>query len=76
MRGRPADRAWLALAAGVVVWDAGCKSDEMLSDASRRYTVAQPVVWRFVVLYTAGHLIHLWSPKWDGFTWLAKLFGR
>jgi hypothetical protein len=73
---RPADRAWLALGVGVIVWDAVCPRDEMLSEASARYVRARPVLWPAAIIYTAGHLMHIWRPKYDLFTVLARLFGR
>lgn len=73
---RPADKAWLALGAGVLAWEAVAGSGELLSDASARYTAARPLLWRGVVLYTAGHLIHVWPDKLDLFNLSARLFGR
>ncbi|CNL41045.1 Bacteriophage protein [Mycobacterium tuberculosis] len=73
---RPADKAWIGLALGVLVWDVAAKPGEMLSEASERYAAARPLLWRAVVLYTAGHLIHAWPDKLDLFNLSARLFGR
>lgn len=73
---RPADRAWLTIAAGVVAWDASCRDGEMLSDASARYTHAHPVLWPLLVIYTSGHLLHIWPANADLFTLLARWLGR
>ncbi|MEE3066549.1 MAG: hypothetical protein VYA67_21845 [Actinomycetota bacterium] len=73
---RPSDKAWLALAAGVIAWDAACPAGEMLSEASARYTRARPIVWPAGIIYTAGHLMHIWPARFDLFTLVAKLFGR
>lgn len=73
---RPSDRAWIALAAGIITWDACCPIGEMLSEASARYTRSHPVVWPLVVGYTAGHLVHVWPERFDLFTRLARLLGR
>jgi hypothetical protein len=73
---RPADRAWLALAAGVVAWDVGCPRGELLSEASARYTKARPVLWPIVVAYVAGHLVHVWPTRCDPLSVLARSFGR
>lgn len=73
---RPADRAWVALAAGVVAWDVLCGDDEMLSQASRRYTEARPVLWSAAVIYVAGHLLHRWPERYDPLSGLARAFGR
>jgi hypothetical protein len=73
---RPADRAWLALAGGVIAWDAACPRGEMLSEASSRYTRARPVLWPAVVVYVAGHLVHVWPMRCDPLSVLARSFGR
>ena len=73
---RPSDRAWIALAAGVIAWDAFSPDDEMLSDASRRYTDSHRVLWPLAIGYTAGHLVHVWPERFDLFTQAARLFGR
>lgn len=73
---RPADRAWLVLGAGVAIWDIACDPDEMLSAASSRYTKARPLLWRLVVIYVAGHLIHCWPERVDLLSGLARAFGR
>jgi hypothetical protein len=48
----------------------------MLSEASARYTAAHRVLWPTVVVYTAGHLIHVWPERCDLFTRIARLSGR
>jgi hypothetical protein len=60
---RPADRAWLTLAAGVLIWDVACPNDEMLSEASRRYAKSHPVAAYGVIASVALHLTSL-LPKW------------
>ena len=72
---RPSDRAWLVLGAGVVAWDALCPADEMLSEASARYTRARPLLWYPTVIYIAGHLVHVWGRR-DPLSALARSFGR
>lgn len=73
---RPGDKAWLALAAGVLAWDWMCPRGEMLSEASARYKAARPVLWPAAIVYTAGHLWHVWPEEYDLFTRAARLFGR
>lgn len=72
---RPADRAWLTLAAGVIAYDACCPRGEMLSEASARYTDSHRLVWSATVLYFAGHLLHVWGQH-DPLTRLAAALGR
>ncbi|OIN79786.1 DUF7427 family protein [Mycobacterium malmoense] len=73
---RPSDKAWLALAAGVLAWDAVCPRGEMLSEASARYMGARPILTGAIIIYTAGHLMHVWPRRGDLFTMSATLFGR
>jgi hypothetical protein len=53
---RPADRAWITLAVGVVAWDVLCEPGEMLSEASARYAKKHPVVAYAVIGSVAAHL--------------------
>jgi hypothetical protein len=69
---RPADRAWLALAASVIAYEVACPRGELLSEASARYAKARPVLWHSTIVYTAGHLMHVWPAKFDLFTVLAR----
>jgi hypothetical protein len=64
MRLRAADKAWLVLAAGILAWDIVCEDDEMLTEASRRYAKAHPVVAHAVVASVALHLTDLVRPRW------------
>jgi hypothetical protein len=48
----------------------------MLSEASARYATARPVLSRVIIVYTAGHLAHVWPPWADLFTMAAKAFDR
>jgi hypothetical protein len=48
----------------------------MMSDASRRYATARPILSRFVIAYTAGHLAHVIPERVDLFTLTAKALGR
>ncbi|MGV7669171.1 DUF7427 family protein [Mycobacterium kansasii] len=73
---RPSDKAWLTLAAGILAWDCLCPPNEMLSDASARYLHARPLLWPLLVIYTGGHLLHVWPERCDPLSLLARLFGR
>ena len=63
MRLRPADKAWLSLAFGVLAWDLLCPDDEMLSEASSRYAASHPLVAYAVVVSVALHLVDR-LPSW------------
>lgn len=66
---RPADRAWLSMAASIVVYDLLAHEDEQLSNGVDRYLEPHPWLTRAVVVLTAGHLLNL-LPVWlDPFTW-------
>ncbi|TXH15426.1 MAG: hypothetical protein E6R06_32965 [Mycobacterium sp.] len=68
---RPADRAWLALAAGVAAWDTW--GHETLSTAVDRYHHAWPWVTRAVVAYFAAHLLGIIPGKLDPLHALTRL---
>lgn len=73
---RPADRAWITLAAAVTAWDLSCPRGETLSEGCARYCAAHPVTARVAVVYVAGHLLHAWPPTLDLFTQLTRLAHR
>lgn len=58
---RPADRAWLALAGGVLVYDLASPSGETLSEGMGRYHTARPWLTRLGVAIVAAHLLD-WLP--------------
>ena len=64
---RPADRAWLTLAAGVFAYEvvAGLMRWELLSEAADRYRRHRPVLTHATVLYLAGHLLRRWPRPID-----------
>lgn len=72
---RPADRAWLTLAAAVLAWEIAAPKGELLSEASARYQRARPLLWPVVIVYLAGHLLHVWGER-DPLTRLAAALGR
>lgn len=67
---RPADRAWLALGIGIIIWDM-C-GPETLSSASQRYAKAQPHLTLTFVGYLAAHLLGFIPQRIDP---LHLLFG-
>jgi len=58
----PADWAWVALAAGVLAYDATCPTGETLSEGMTRYHRARPWLTRIAVGYIVGHLLD-WLPE-------------
>ncbi|WP_133165002.1 DUF7427 family protein [Mycolicibacter virginiensis] len=67
---RPADRAWLAVAAGVLAWDVACPAGQTLSAGAARYHQQRPWLTRGVVLYLAAHLLGVWPSRGDPLNYL------
>jgi len=67
---RPADRAWIALGAGVLVWDMTCPSGEMLSEASARYAKDHPLAAYAVIASVAFHLSSALPKRVDPIHWV------
>lgn len=64
------------MGAGIILWDVVAPKGEMLSDASARYTTTRPLLWHTLVIYIAGHLIHVWPKRCDPLSVLATSLGR
>lgn len=64
---RPADRAWLALAAAVTAYEiAACRKGwELLSEAADRHRAAHPVAVHTLIAYLSGHLSRHWPARID-----------
>ena len=66
----PADRAWIALAVGVTVFDVS--SDETMSAAVGRYDQRKPWLTRTIIAYLAAHLLGVIPKRWDLLTRLGN----
>jgi hypothetical protein len=77
---KPADRAWLAIGAGVLAYEltAGRRRGdwELLSEAADRYRRRRPILTHATVLYLAGHLLRRWPSRADPLHQLARRIGR
>lgn len=73
---RSADRAWLALGAAVVAYEAGAPRGELLSEGVDRYLVRRPWVTRVVVVGLAAHLLNAIPQRFDPLHRLAVSCGR
>lgn len=65
---RPADRAWLTLAVGVVGYEVvACRRPgwELLSQAADRHRVRHPVLVHALAVYLAAHLTRRWPAQVD-----------
>lgn len=74
----PADRAWLALAAGVTVYEiaAARRSWELLSEAADRHRTKHPWLVHAAVIYLGAHLLRRWPRNLDPLGLAARLVGR
>jgi hypothetical protein len=73
---RPADRAWIGIAAGVTAYEvtAALRPDwELLSEAADRYRGRHPWAVHIIAAYLAGHLTRHWPAPVDP---LHQLAGR
>lgn len=73
---RPADRAWLALAGGVAVYELAASDGELLSEAADRYMLSHPWITRAVVFSIAVHLCNVIPARFDILHWLFTMKQR
>lgn len=73
---RPGDRAWLALAAGVIAYEIVAPPDELLSEACDRARHRAPIVTCSTIVYFAAHLLRLWPRRIDPLTQMTTRLGR
>jgi hypothetical protein len=73
-------QAWAIMAAFIVLYEATCKKNELLSEQYDRWLVSHPVTSRLAVAAVACHLINAFPPEFDlismGFTGLRVLTRR
>ncbi|QAY02767.1 hypothetical protein SEA_SHAOBING_36 [Mycobacterium phage Shaobing] len=73
---RCADRAWLALGAGVVAYEIACPPGELLSEGVDRYLDRRKWMTRVVVVGLAAHLLNLIPQRFDPLTRLSAAVRR
>lgn len=76
---RPADCAWLALAAAILLYEAAAASRkdwELLSEAADRYRAGHPILTHLTIVYVAGHLLRRWPARFDPLHQLARIGAR
>ncbi|MFA4083697.1 hypothetical protein ONA92_18535 [Mycobacteroides salmoniphilum] len=71
-----ADRAWLALAAGVVAYEVAAPRGELLSEGVDRYLARKPWLTRLVVVGIGAHLLNLIPAQVDPLHQLSRLRPR
>jgi hypothetical protein len=67
---RPADRAWLALAGGIAMYEFAAVEGELLSEAADRYMLAHPWWTSAVVVAVGMHLRNAVPDRCDPLHWL------
>ena len=70
---RTAEKAWLALGAGVAAYEIACPSGETLSEGVDRMIEKHPILTLGTIAITAAHLMNLLPEKIDPFHRLTKL---
>jgi hypothetical protein len=73
---RPADRAWIALAAAVIAYEAFAPRGELLSEGVARWRAARPAVTHAGIVYLAAHLAGVVPRRVDPLHRLATALGR
>jgi hypothetical protein len=67
---RPSDRAWVALAGAVLVYEIAAGEDELLSNAADRWMLTHPWTTRLGVAAVALHLANAVPERLDPLHWL------
>lgn len=73
---KPADRAWVQMAAFIAVWDATCPSGQTLSEGFRGYARHRPLLTTTVVGYLLAHLYGILPQRYDVLHRLAGLLPK
>ena len=73
---RTADRAWLALATAVAVYELLAPRGELLSEGVARWRAARPAATHAGIVYLAAHLAGVWPRRADPLHRLATALGR
>lgn len=63
------ERAWLAIAAGVVVYEALCPEGQLLSDACDRARARHPLLVHAAMAVTVAHLLRLLPARFDPYAY-------
>ena len=73
---RAADKAWLALAGGILAYEIRAPRGELMSEGVDRYLEAHPWLTRAVVAAVVGHLLNVLPGPLDPLHWLSALKRR
>lgn len=64
------ETAWLAIAGAVILHEAICHQDQLLSDAADRYRTKHPLIVHAFVLATAAHLLRRIPRQLDAYSYV------
>jgi hypothetical protein len=70
------DVAWLVMVAGIVIYEASCPPNQLLSEAVDRYRRRHPFLTNTTICYVALHLMRQWPRRIDPLHHLAARAGR
>jgi uncharacterized membrane protein len=70
---QPADRAWIVLGAGVLLYDVFAVPGQTLSEGADRYMVHHKWVTRSVGIALVAHVCNMVGPRYDLVHWLFVL---
>lgn len=73
---RPADRAWLTMATGILAYELQAVEGELLSEAADRYMLSHPWITRTVVAAVGMHLCNGLPEQLDPLHHLFRLLRR
>lgn len=66
---REAERAWVALGVGVIVYEVVANDGELLSHQVDRWLEKHPVLTTSAIVLTALHLLNLLPDRLDPWSW-------
>jgi hypothetical protein len=70
------DVAWLAIAAGIALYEVAAPKGELLSEAVDRYRYKHPFVTNGVIAYLSLHLLRQWPKRMDPLHQIAVRFSQ
>ncbi len=76
MKLQPSDKAWIALGAGVLVYDMAASPGETLSEGADRYMVHHKWLTRGIGIALVAHVCNFVEPRYDAVHWLFVLSRR
>lgn len=72
----PADKAWLALVVGILVYEIAAPAGELMSEGMDRYRARHPWLATSAIVITAAHLLRLMPARLDPYRLLERRHGE